>query len=531
MKYLHGCIYIVVLFFFACANRVTPTGGEKDVTPPVLITADPPNYSTDMLQHRISLRFDEYIILKDPAQQVIVSPLINPMPELSVKKKTLEIVMPDSLKSNTTYTINFGTAITDVHEGNVFPFQYVFSTGPILDSLSISGKATDALTQTGKKGVKVMLYSSDDDSLPFKKKPDYFALTDSSGNFHINNISPGSYSLVASDDKNSNYINDNIQDEAISVKKRITLPDSSLFTLNYFTEQPKEVFIKSTSAAIPGRWDIVFNKSVIHPSVKSNSTELLSEWSAENDTLIVWSRDTIHDTLAVVINESGIPADTAIIKLKSRATVGGGRGGAAVAKNIFAESFTATTLIPGNDAVLKLMSPVSATDTSKIIFKEDSIRKSFSFSFADSLKRTLHIRYNWKEGVSYHLKILPGAFVDFAERKNDTLDYDFAGKKINETGSIAIGISGIESGNWLLQLLTKDFALLKEFRIDGPGKYEFNYVEPQQLKIRLINDENKNGKWDTGNYFQKREPEKTYYYNGDVQSRANWDVDIEWIVK
>lgn len=532
MKIHPVVLYILLFIVSSCANRVTPTGGEKDVTPPVLENADPKNFTTNFTAKKINLTFDEYVQLKDASQQIIVSPLMEPVPEFSVKKKTITIDLPDTLKTNTTYTINFGTAIADVHEGNEFPYQYVFSTGVILDSLSISGRALDALTQTGKKGIKILLYSSDDDSLPFKHRPDYFALTDDAGNFKISNIGSGTYSIVASDDKNTNYINDGLQSEAISVSRRITVPDTSSIILTYFTEPALSAFIKNISAAAKGRWDIFFNRTLTSPSLKSSkSTDVfLHEWNNSFDTLMIWSNDTLSDSLTIVVSESGIAADTAYLRLKTKTTaVNAGRGGSQPVTFPFVEhSNTLPGLITGTDVNIKFMNPVVNVDTTKILFTEDSITKKYIYSFHDSLKRNFHLKYNWQEGKNYQLKFLPGAFTDFTGKKNDTLVYDFTGKKISETGSIEFNISGIDSGSWILQLLTPEFNLVTELPVTSAGKYVFNYLDPQKLKARLIHDDNKNGRWDPGSYFSKKEPEKIYYYPGEVQSRANWELELEW---
>ncbi|MEP7264069.1 MAG: Ig-like domain-containing protein [Bacteroidota bacterium] len=534
MKIHPAVLYILFFIVSSCANRVTPTGGEKDIAPPVLVNAEPKNFTTNLTVKKININFDEYIQLKDANQQIIVSPLMEPAATFSVKKKTLTIDLPDTLKTNTTYTINFGGSIADIHEGNEFPYQYVFSTGAVLDSLSITGRALDALTQTGKKGVKILLYSSDDDSLPFKHRPDYFALTDDAGNFKISNIGSGVYSIVASDDKNANYINDGLQNEAISVSRKVNVPDTSVIALDYFTEPAAKAFIKNISAVAKGRWDIFFNRRLTSPSLKAtkNTDVFMHEWNSSIDTLMIWSSDSLTDSLTVLISEAGTPADTAYIRLKTKsASSVSGRGGAAKVFPFVENSNTLPALIAGADVVLKFINPVISIDTSKILFTEDSIVKKYIYTFRDSLKRDFHLKYNWQEEKKYQLKFLPGAVTDFNGRKNDTLVYDFAGKKIAETGSIEFNISGIDTGSWILQLLTPEFNVITELQTDSAGKYILNFLEPQKLKARLIRDENKNGRWDPGNYFSKNEPEKIYYYPGEIQSRANWELELEWKIE
>jgi Bacterial Ig-like domain len=528
MRFIPVCLYILFFVITSCAKRVSPSGGEKDVTPPVLLNAIPVNKSTNFTTRKIELKFDEYIYLKDANQQIIVSPLMDPAPSFYTKKKSVIIELPDTLKQNTTYSINFGNAIVDVHEGNALPFQYVFSTGAVLDSLSVSGKALDALSQTGKKDVKLLMYTNDDDSLPFKKRPDYFAITDETGNFKISNIGAGTYYVVASDDKNSNYINDSPKEEAISNFTKIIVPDTNSIILNYFTESPKDAFIKNINLATTGRWDIALNKTIAKPNAVTfgNKTPFLQEWNSNNDTLIIWCNDTLTDTLSLQIVQDGIAIDTANIRLKAKSAIAG-RGGVSTVR--FLESFnTASGLFSSFDAQFVLMNPIVATDTTKIILNEDSTVKKFQYSYTDSLKRKFRMKYDWKEEKKYNITFLPGAFTDFTGRKNDSLAFEFAGRRINETGTIEFNITGINKESWILQLLTGDLTIVKELKIDGPGKYLFNYLMPQQLKARIIRDENNNGRWDTGSYSNKKEAEKVYYYNGELQSRANWDMEVEF---
>src|SRR5689334_22228117 len=129
----------LLIFFFAlmllassCAIQVAPTGGAKDTIPPVVNKFDPENYSTNFHGQDIRIVFDEYMQLKDLSSQLIVSPPLKYSPDAVLKKKTLEIHLEDTLHPNTTYTMNFGNAISDLREGNALDnFQYVFSTGDV----------------------------------------------------------------------------------------------------------------------------------------------------------------------------------------------------------------------------------------------------------------------------------------------------------------------------------------------------------------------------------------------------------------
>jgi hypothetical protein len=185
-----------------------PTGGKKDVTAPKITQESPVNKTVNFTGRKISINFDEYIQLDNPFSEVIISPTVSKIPDITVSGKSLLINFKDiKLDSNTTYSIQFGKSIKDYHEGNVLKgYRYVFSTGPYLDSLSISGTVVSALIHKPAAGIKVELYRSGYDSAIFKKRPLYYARTDSFGHSKIDYLHKGRYILYALNDRNDNYL-------------------------------------------------------------------------------------------------------------------------------------------------------------------------------------------------------------------------------------------------------------------------------------------------------------------------------------
>src|SRR5476651_1299450 len=169
----------IILLLFGCAVPQKPSGGPKDVTPPKLLKATPANQTHNFNSQTIQLDFDEYFKLAS-LQEITITPTQEKQPEYKIKQKSLLITFRDTLQKNTTYVINFGKAIQDLHEGNVLKnFTYVFSTGTHIDSLSISGKVINTQTQEREKDVTVMLFTPRQDSLRFgKKTPTVYTTTD-----------------------------------------------------------------------------------------------------------------------------------------------------------------------------------------------------------------------------------------------------------------------------------------------------------------------------------------------------------------
>ena len=160
---INGCLVcLAVVFTQGCANIVAPTGGVKDSTPPKVIEAkSTKNYQTNFKKQRIELTFDEWIKLEDAFNQVVVSPPLNEPPQVTQygKKVIFEFGKKEELRENATYTINFGNSVKDLAESNpANKLRFVFSTGAIIDSLTVRGRVIDAITGLPTEGVVLMLY-------------------------------------------------------------------------------------------------------------------------------------------------------------------------------------------------------------------------------------------------------------------------------------------------------------------------------------------------------------------------------------
>jgi hypothetical protein len=192
-----------------CANVVMPTGGLKDETSPVVVSSEPQNFSTCFAGNRIDIVFDEYVVLENANQNVLISPPLNAKPDIKLNNKVLTIKFKENLAKNTTYTINFGNAIKDLHEGNPFTnYVFSFSTGSVLDSLSLGGEVLTAFDKKPVEDVYVTLYYQSDssliDSLPLTTKPNYITKTDKEGNFRFTGLADKEYLVFALKDVNSN---------------------------------------------------------------------------------------------------------------------------------------------------------------------------------------------------------------------------------------------------------------------------------------------------------------------------------------
>lgn len=152
--YLGYFLFILGLVLASCANIVTPTGGDKDVTPPAVVVSEPLNKTLNFTSSSIRISFSEFVKLSDFANQFIISPLMDNPPEIKEKGKTIVLSFKDKLQPQTTYTLYFGKSIIDITEGNALTnYQYVFSTGSTMDSLTIRGTLKNAFDLKPEAGV------------------------------------------------------------------------------------------------------------------------------------------------------------------------------------------------------------------------------------------------------------------------------------------------------------------------------------------------------------------------------------------
>jgi Bacterial Ig-like domain len=188
-----------------CAKQVAPSGGPKDETPPVIVKSIPVSGITNFKEKEIEIEFNEYVQLDKLNEKFMMSPPANEKPDIYLRGKSLFIKFNEDLKDSTTYTLYFADAVKDLNEGNpIENFQFVFATGSVIDSLSVTGNVLQSENLDPGKNVLVVLHSVLADSAPRKILPDYITLADINGGFRINNVKEGKYRMYALIDNNSN---------------------------------------------------------------------------------------------------------------------------------------------------------------------------------------------------------------------------------------------------------------------------------------------------------------------------------------
>ena len=204
------CRFALLLFTLAlvaaCARMGNPDGGWYDETPPRVVGASPTEKATGVKTRKLHIRFNEFIKIENATENVVVSPPQLETPDIKAGGKSIDIELKDSLKANTTYTVDFSDAITDNNEGNPLGnYTYSFSTGEHIDTMEVSGWVLAAENLEPVKGILVGLHANLADSA-FRTQPMLrVAKTDGRGHFVIRGIAPGKYRVYALQDVDGDY--------------------------------------------------------------------------------------------------------------------------------------------------------------------------------------------------------------------------------------------------------------------------------------------------------------------------------------
>ena len=555
-----GKIKYIVLFLLLvslthCANQVAPTGGAKDTTPPMVVEAQPANHSTDFNGRRIEITFDEYITLNNASQQVLFSPPLQNKPDIKLSNKTVVIKFKEDLRPNTTYTIDFGEAVKDFHEGNLFKdYSYSFSTDSILDTLSLSGTVLDAATQKPLEKLFVGLYADDTipmDSLfvlPCRQAPDYLARTDKEGNFHFHGLPDVPFLVVALEDMNSNLYYD-LPNEKIGFLDTLVCPsDSVSIKLAAFTEVDTTQMLLESKLVEEGLLRFAFRRPAdsvdMHlewPTV--DSFQVVEVWSAHHDTLSCWFTPNVADSVGVHIHFDTLINIESQFNLKYRETQSKNRNKTKELK--VGDNLKNKMLIAGEDLLLRFTEPVvdiRMHDTSMLIAGPDTLYNIMDFEPVDNDGMVYRLVTTVCDTLKYTLQMADSVFHSVRGRTNNAFTLQFKRAKESDMGNIFISVAPPEGTQVIIQLLdNKDKVLDTRIINDGVGlpqsdstfRVGFTQLVPDKYKLQAIIDIDRNGQWSPGNFHQRFLPERIIPYKDVLDVKAGWDIDLEevWEVR
>ena len=518
-----------------CAKRGTPTGGAKDSIPPLLVNATPPRNSVNFDAEKVVMVFDEYIKLNDITNQLIVSPPMERssyriLPEGTVSKK-VEIRFETPPRDNTTFTFNFGEAIEDFNEANPLPFfYYTFSTGEYLDSLTLSGTVKDAYSIDSLERISIHLYPIDStytDSTIFFQKPLYVGNTLDSIYFKLQSLAPGKYEMIAINDVAKNYFFDQNVDKIGFFKDPIELPQDSLKFPVLFNEIPNFKWGRPRMVNAHhlefGYYGSVENRRIQFSTEFEEAGQGFFTRDREKDTLHYWflpqekldslvvGLDEIDSIRPVVIKPFKPIKDSLILKMEPR-------------NNSYLH-YLDTLRFESN-------LPIATVNEEYVrIFDIDTLDVPFSSSI-DPNRDRVYIEFNRVPNDFYRLQILPNAIVDFLGATNDTLFKSVRTQAVEKYGTLNLTIEqSDESIPYFFEIVNSKGETVRKIAQQEENSYSIPYLLPGNYQIRLVKDLNNNGKWDTGNYLKKIQPEEVIYLPEALNLRANWELNERFSVR
>ena len=527
-------LFALILTLSGCAKKGRPSGGPKDETAPVFVTADPPYESINFDKREINLYFDEYIILKDLSKQLVISPPLNPEnPSLitpqGTPSKYINIKLLDTLLPNTTYTFDFGNSVQDNNEGNKLErFKYVFSTGTYIDSLNLRGTVKNSYSSESIKDIKLLLHRLDTsytDSTVYKVKPSYVASTLDSSLYNFSNLKEGKYFLMALEDKDNDYLFDPKTDQIGFYKDTIVLPRDSVIanSISLFTEILPYQFKRGKEER---KGKLIFG---FEGKANNLKLELISEvpedfktvayFEKDKDTLNLWHSPIERDSLIFKVTNGGT-IDTSVVKLRKKKL-----------DSLILSSKTRSILDLNDTLFFDANNPIIKIDTSKVLFVDKDTVKVPYQSFISQKEPKVGFVFDKKIKEDYSIQLFPDALIDVFNQTNDTVSLKFKTRPLEDYGDITFTIQNPSSKSIIIELTDPKDKLERRQFINASAVINFKYLKPKTYKVRIIYDDNDNKKWDTGSFLNKQQPELIEYFQTEIELRANFSYNESITIK
>ncbi|MBR3677779.1 MAG: Ig-like domain-containing protein [Alistipes sp.] len=584
-------------FFSRCANIMTPEGGPKDTIPPVIVKLAPENFTTNFKEKKIYIEFNEYVQIKDQNKEMFTSPAMKKAPQVVMRGKGIVVTIRDTLLENTTYAIDFGSAIRDNNEGNPLnAMRYVFSTGDKVDSIMCSGYTADSYKADSVSRTFIWFYIADSlpqtpgyDSTIFNRKPDVIARAQNNGIFIAQNLKPVNYRIYAFGDKNDNQLYEagtdlvGILDTVYNPAK---LPEFAIWFDSlrmYPSAEPQLYFRMFTDKAFvnqrlvdatrPEQKKALLYFNADYPKIDSLTFNgiapdkvLLDPQTEGRDTLALWFNvpaeslpDTIkgeivyykHDSLRQLV-KTREPLKLAwrlietkeqerererVEREKERAKREGREYKDPNAKNPFVLKIGAGKEVnPEVGFDISFGTPAVKLDSMNIELLEIDDKNRQGRVRYHLVRDTMNmcrwsLRAPWKKNTKYKLYVPKRSITDVMGYENDSTVVEFTTYDPEKFATASFNVEGVGNNSYILQITDSSGKVLQEKKGVKTGTYRFNYIAPGEIRIRIIEDKNGNGKWDAGDVIKSIQPERAEMFFNErgedlFATKMNWDFEV-----
>lgn len=563
--------FLILLFLLMevsrCAKINAPSGGPRDREAPIVTRSVPESGTINFTDNEIDITFNEYVVLDNINEKFMVSPPMSKKPKIAIRGKSLRIGLNEKLRDSTTYTFYFQDAIRDLNEGNpINNFQFVLSTGPFIDSLSVTGNVYTALTLDPPENTLVMLYKNLQDSAVQRQLPDYITRVEANGEFRINNVHQGIYRLYALKDLDNsknynrrdeefafydsaivitpekNYLpvtEDTVEVKPVNGKIPAKPPVIGEYKLILFQAEKKDRYLTSSSRSQP--YQLTYTLS-LPPDSLSFSFSIAGQrgdsWFIEKnkdmDTITVWLTDSslynrqqletiirypFTDSLGITEQKS----DTVLMRyFAPRAP----RGRVVKPTPYKVNTGNLTGQVrPDKKITFIAPTPIMIIDTSRIMLyetlKEGRIKIPYSIEADSITKCKYHMETQLKPGSNYLFIADSAAFKSIYGETSDSTGTRFSVMPVTLFGTLVIETENY-NGSSIIQVLDNSDKEKRETYLVTEGKIEFPLLEKGRCRVRAIFDLNHDRKWTTGDFDLHLQPEPVTFLDKELEIKENW---------
>ena len=580
-----GALALVLFFgmglFSRCANFASPQGGPRDTLPPKVIAMTPEYATVNFKGNRVYIEFDEYVQLKDLIKEFYTSPFMDKKPSAIIRGRGVQIDMKENFLPNQTYSLNFGSSVQDNNESNPYVgLRYVFSTGPEIDSMLMSGYTVNAYSgdsmantflffyDESLDSVRVWTQNPDYDSTVFKLRPNAVGRSYPSGIFIAENLKPVNYRIYAIQDNNSNqqyepgvdgigFLDSTYNPETMppfeiwydSVRRYLQATPQLYFRV-FTDKQFRRQYLSDHTRPAQQKLFLTFNAK--NPIIERfslegiDSSQLIAEYlTPGKDSVVLWLDvpkeqlpDTIRGEITYLRHDSTNTLVPSTEKLRFGWRAFESRRNRREAEreerqaekeetkpvNTFKVQVSATReVIPTDPIAFEFEYPLRRMDSSRILLRsmrdpEHPADIDFHFWHDTANVRRWELRAPFMPDVPYELVIPQGVFENIVNEQNDTLKASFTSLSTDGYASVTLNVVGkTPESRYIVQLLDENGKLLREQKEVGTERFIFTYLTPGIVRIRVTEDDNANGQWDPGDLVNRIQPERVAIYITDKE--------------
>lgn len=516
-----------------CAQVASPPGGKKDTIAPVLVVSVPKNRQLNYQGKTVELYFNEYITAENLQQKLLITPQDTNPYTVRQLPQGLKLTFNENFKPNTTYTISFADAIRDVTERNVAENpKLVFSTGSSIDSLRIGGTILDADTKLPVENMAVGLFAPGDTLPVQRKRPSYFARTDTNGVYLIENIKAGLYKPFAFQDADLNLVN-NQPGERVAFRDTLVNLNRSYDNIDMVafrgTVKPRITRRERTDETM----GLELSGGIARYRLKTQPPTSVSVTPADTVVSFLERPNLIRiykpagrapaDTIAVVITAIDSAGNSSELKERLYFSPLRARARDRVPLSLDIDPKSGEFVDNNQVFTITFNKPVKSFDQARFrLYKSDSTKalpaSATSFSFSNGNARlTISARTNLTDTLN--LLFQRGAFMSIQNDTSARARYQYRVLGPDDFGLIAGTVNRPANEKFVVELTDENYKVVRS--VANTRSYSFTRLKPGRYRVRLILDRNGNGRRDAGNIQQLTQPEELIYHPGNQRNEKN----------